>query len=209
MRNFDWIFNAEGKVAEGKECVYDEPNKYWNWYDNKPQVVTLAGYRPYYTDGTPDPKNDEVNELCYIETNDYVRDEKQLSLNHLYEIEDAEEQEVLYNGHLYDVRGKYTNRYDDEMYILKKCDNEYLIVEKTDIEEYSSPYDLNEEDTETLFNEIRRGSIYLSDYANSVGCTWNEASSFCDGYYEWLYKEYGEEYEEHDNVESWLRYAGF
>ena len=209
MRNFDWIFNAEGKVAEGKECVYDEPDNYWNWYDNKPVVVTLAGYRPYYTDGTPDPKNDEVNELCYIETNDYVRDEKQLSLNHLYEIEDAEEQEVLYNGNLYDVRGKYTNRYDDEMYILKKCDNEYLIVEKTDIEEYRSPYDLNEEDTETLFNEIRRGSIYLSDYANSVGCTWNEASSFCDGYYEWLYEEYGEEYEEHDNVESWLRYAGF
>ena len=206
MRNFDWIFNAEGKVAEGKECVYDEPDNYWNWYDNKPVVVTLAGYRPYYTDGTPDPKNDEVNELCYIETNDYVRDEKQLSLNHLYEIEDAEEQEVLYNGNLYDVRGKYTNRYDDEMYILKKCDNEYLIVEKTDIEEYRSPYDLNEEDTETLFNEIRRGSIYLSDYANSVGCTWNEASSFCDGYYEWLYEEYGEEYEEHDNVESWLRY---
>ena len=209
MRNFDWIFNAEGKVAEGKECVYDEPDNDWNWYDNKPVVVTLAGYRPYYTDGTPDPKNNEVNEWCYIETNEYVRDEKQLSLNHLYEIEDAEEEEVLYNGNLYDVRGKYTNRNDDEMYILKKDDDEYLIVEKTDIEEYSSPCDLNEEDTETLYNEIRRGSIYLSDYANSVGCTWNEASSFCDGYYEWLYEEYGEEYEEHDNVESWLKYAGF
>ena len=209
MRNFDWIFNAEGKVAEGKQCVYDEPDNDWNWYDNKPVVVTLAGYRPYYTDGTPDPKNNEVNEWCYIETNEYVRDEKQLSLNHLYEIEDAEEEEVLYNGNLYGVRGKYTNRNDDEMYILKKDDDEYLIVEKTDIEEYSSPCDLNEEDTETLYNEIRRGSIYLSDYANSVGCTWNEASSFCDGYYEWLYEEYGEEYEEHDNVESWLKYAGF
>lgn len=209
MRNFEWIFNEEGKVAEGKQCVYNEPDNDWNWYDNKPVVVTLAGYRPYYTDGTPDPKNDEVNEWCYIETNEYVRDEKQLSLNYLYEIEDAEEEEVLYNGCLYDVRGKYTNQNDDEMYILKKCDNEYLIVEKSDIEEYSSPYDLNEEDTETLFNEIRRGSIYLSDYANSVGCTWNEASSFCDGYYEWLYEEYGEEYEEHDNVESWLKYAGF
>ena len=35
MRNFDWIFNAEGKVAEGKECVYDD-------YSVEPQVVTLA-----------------------------------------------------------------------------------------------------------------------------------------------------------------------
>ena len=25
MRNFDWIFDAEGKVAEGKACVYCEP----------------------------------------------------------------------------------------------------------------------------------------------------------------------------------------
>ena len=86
MRNFDWIFNAEGKVAEGKECVYGEPGNYWNWYDNNPQVVTLAGYRPYYTDGTPDPKNDEVNELCYIETNEYVGDECQLPLNYLFEL---------------------------------------------------------------------------------------------------------------------------
>ena len=90
MRNFDWIFNAEGKVAEGKECVYDD-------YSDEPQVVTLAGYRPYYTDGTPDPKNDEVNELCYIETNEYVRDECQLSLNYLFEREEAEEKEVMYD----------------------------------------------------------------------------------------------------------------
>lgn len=209
MRNFDWIFNEEGKVAEGKECVYDEPDNDWNWYDNKPVVVTLAGYRPYYTDETPDPKNDEVNEWCYIETNEDVRGEKQLELCYLFKIEDAEEKEALYNGSLYDVRGKYTNHFDDEMYILIKEDNEYLIVEKTDIEEYSSPYDLNEEDTKTLFNEIGRGSIYLSDYANSVGCTWDEASSFCEGYYEWLYEEYGEDCHELDNLDSWLSYAGF
>ena len=209
MRNFDWIFNAEGKVAKGKECVYDGPYNDWSWYDNEPQVVTLAGYRPYYTDGTPGPKNDEVNEWCYIETNEYVRDECQLSLNYLYEIEDAEEEEVLYNGNLYDVRGKYTNRYDDEMYILKNGDDEYLIVEKTDIEEYSNPYELNEEDTETLFNEISRGSIYLSEYKNSVGCTCEDACNFCESYYEWLQEEFGEEADEHDNLESWLMYAGF
>ena len=32
---------------------------------------------------------------------------------------------------------------------------------------------------------------------------------FCDGYYDWLYDEFGEEYREHDTLESWLKYAGF
>ena len=65
MRKFDWIFNAEGKVAEGKACVYDNrSSSHWDWYWNKPQVTTLAGYRPYYIDGTPDPKNEEVNKWC-------------------------------------------------------------------------------------------------------------------------------------------------
>ena len=109
MRNFDWIFNAECEVAECKDCVYDNSSSSdWDWYWNKPQVVTLAGYRPYYTDGTPDPKNDEVNEWCYIETNEYVRDECQLSLKYLFELEEAEEEEVLYDGRMYEVRGKYS-----------------------------------------------------------------------------------------------------
>ena len=68
---------------------------------------------------------------------------------------------------------------------------------------------LDEEGYKTLFNEISRGSIYLSDYRNSVGCTCEDVYSFCDGYYEWLYDEFGEDSDEHDNLESWLKYAGF
>ena len=209
MRNFDWIFNAEGKVAEGKECVYDEPNKYWNWYDNEPQVVTLAGYRPYYTDGTPDPKNDEVNEWCYIETNEYVRDECQLPLNYLFELEEAEEKEVMYDCEMYEVRGKYINYEEEEKYVLIDKNTEYLFVDKDDIQERHDVDSLDEEGYKTLFKEICRGSIYLSGYRNSVGCTCADVCSFCDGYYEWLYDEFGEEYREHDTLESWLKYAGF
>ena len=209
MRKFDWIFNAEGKVAEGKECVYDEPNKYWNWYDNVPQVVTLAGYRPYYTDGTPDPKNDEVNECCYIETNEYVRDECQLSLNYLFELEEAEEEEVLYDGEMYEVRGKYINDEEDEKYVLIDKNTEYLFVDSVDIQERNDVYSLDEDSYKTLFNEIGRGSIYLSDYKNSVGCTCEDVCEFCDCYYDCLQDEFGEEYREHDNLESWLKYAGF
>ena len=209
MRNFDWIFNAEGKVAEGKACVYGEPGNYWNWYDNNPQVVTLAGYRPYYTDGTPDPKNDEVNERCYIETNEYVRDECQLPLNYLFELEEAEEKEVMYDCEMYEVRGKYINYEEEEKYVLIDKNNEYFFVDKDDIQERNDVNLLDEEGYNTLFKEISRGSIYLSDYRNSVGCTCEDDCNFCESYYEWLQEEYGDDADEHDNLESWLKYAGF
>ena len=209
MRNFDWIFNAEGKVAEGKACVYGEPCNYLNWYDNKPQLVTLAGYRPYYIDGTPGPKNDEVNERCYIETNEYVRDECQLPLNYLFELEEAEEKEVMYDCEMYEVRGKYINYEEEEKYVLIDKNTEYFFVDKDDIQERHDVDSLDEEGYKTLFKEICRGSIYLSGYRNSVGCTCEDACNFCESYYEWLQEEYGDDADEHDNLESWLNYAGF
>ena len=64
MRTFDFLYNADGKIAEGKEVVYYPTD---NWYD-EPKIVTLAGYDPYYTDGSPDPKNaDECEGWCQIE----------------------------------------------------------------------------------------------------------------------------------------------
>ena len=203
MRNFDWIFNAEGKVAEGKECVFDD--LYWN----KPKVVTLAGYRPYYTDGTPDPKNDEVNELCYIETNEGVRGEYQLSLEDLFELEEAEEKEVMYDCEMYEVRGKYINYEEEEKYVLIDKNTEYFFVDKDEVQERNDVNSLDEEGYKTLFNEISRGSCYLSDYRNSVGCTCDDACNFCENYYEWLQEEFGDEADEKDNIESWLTYAGF
>ena len=210
MRNFDWIFDAEGNVAKGKECVYDNPNSgYWDWRYDEPQVTTLAGYHPYYTDGTPDPKNDEVNELCYIETNEYVGDECQLPLNYLFELEEAEEKEVLYDGKMYEVRGKYYDCIGDEKYVLIDKNTEYLFVEKDYIQERHDVNLLDEEGYKTLFKEICRGSIYLSEYKNSVGCTCDDVCEFCDCYYDWLYDEFGDDSDEHDNLESWLKYAGF
>ena len=202
MRNFDWIFNAEGKVSEGKACVYDD-------YSVEPQVVTLAGYRPYYTDGTPDPKNNEVEERCFIEVNEYVQDESQLSLHYLFELEEAEEKEVMYDCKMYDVRGKYYDCLGQEKYVLIYKNTEYLFVDKDDIQERRDVNLLDEEGYKTLFNEIRRGSCYLSDYRNSVGCTCDDACNFYESYYEWLQEEYGDDADEHDNLESWLKYAGF
>ena len=208
MRNFDWIFNAEGKVAEGKECVYDN-SSYDDWHMYKPKVVTLAGYSPYYTDVTPDPKNDEVNEWCYIEVQEAVYGDYQLSLNYLFELEEAEEKEVMYDCKMYEVRGKYINDEEEEKYVLIDNNTEYFFVYKDEIQERNDVNLLDEESYKTLFNEIGRGSIYISDYKNSVGCTCDDVCSFCDGYLDWLQDEFGEEYCEHDNLESWLKYEGF
>jgi DNA polymerase-3 subunit beta len=41
---------------------------YWN--EVKPMVVTIGEYRPYYTDGTPDPKPDEYEGCCLVEVED-------------------------------------------------------------------------------------------------------------------------------------------
>lgn len=202
MKKFDWIFNSEGEVEKGKECVYDN---YWNY----PKVVTLAGYRPYYEDGTSDPNNDEVNELCYIETYEDVRGDCQLRLNNLFEIEDADEDEVLHYGEMYEVRGKYYDCLGYEKYVLIDKNTEYLIVDKDEIQERHDIYSLDEEGYKALFNEIIRGSIYRSDYTNNVGCTCDDVCSFCEGYYEWLHEQYGDNVDEYDNLESWLTYAGF
>ena len=202
MRNFDWIFDAEGKVAEGNACVYDD-------YSVEPQVTTLAGYRPYYTDGTPDPKNDEVNEWCYIEVEEAVCGEFQLSLNYLFELEEAEEKEVMYDCEMYEVRGKYYDCLGDEKYVLIDKNTEYFFVDKDDIQERHDVDSLDEEGYKTLFKEICRGSIYLSGYRNSVGCTCEDVCEFCDCYYDWLQDEFGDDSDEHDTLESWLKYAGF
>lgn len=135
----------------------------------------------------------------------------------LFEILTADLQKGLYDGKMWDIFGKYINRYGDEILILVKEDDfplfdtntEYVIIDATEIEEHKSPYDLNEEEQKTLFNEIRRGSFYYSDYKNSVGCTFKEALSWSDSYYAWLNEEFGDEAGDHDNLESWLNYAGF
>ena len=116
---------------------------------------------------------------------------------------------MLYDGRMYEVRGKYYDCIGDEKYVLIDKNAEYLFVDNVDIQERHDVDSLDEEGYITLFNEISRGSIYLSDYRNSVGCTCEDACDFCDDYYEWLQEEFGDEADEKDSLESWLKYAGF
>ena len=115
----------------------------------------------------------------------------------------------MYDCEMYEVRGKYYDCLEDERYVLIDKNEEYLFVDKDDIQERHDVDSLDEEGYITLFNEISRGSIYLSDYKNSVGCTCEDACNFCESYYEWLQEEYGDDADNLDNIEMWLTYAGF
>ena len=115
----------------------------------------------------------------------------------------------MYDCEMYEVRGKYYDCLGYEKYVLIYKNNEYFFVDKDDIQERNDVNLLDEEGYKTLFKEICRGSIYLSGYRNSVGCTCEDACNFCESYYEWLKEEFGDDADEHDNLESWLKYAGF
>ena len=110
---------------------------------------------------------------------------------------------------MHEVRGKYYDCLGYEKYVLIDKNTEYFFVDKDDIQERHDVNLLDEEGYKTLFNEISRGSIYLSDYKNSVGCTCEDACNFCESYYEWLQEEYGDDADNLDNIEMWLTYAGF
>lgn len=207
MRTFDWIFDKDGKVNEGLECIYDREEYWYDFYEDiVPQVVTLSGYRPYYTDGTPDPTNDEVNELCWIEC-----DIDQLCLNDLFPIIPSDKEEVLYNGVVVKVLHKYINRYGESKYMLdvKRFNGTNITIDEDDIEECRSIDELNEDDMRKLFSQITRGSINYCDYHNTLGVPCSEAMDFCDGYYEWLNSQYENRADDMDNINSFLQYAGF
>lgn len=174
-----------------------------NWYYDA-EVVTIGKYRPYYTDGTPDPKPDEYDESCYVEIEGYTSwGESQISLGSLHEIF-KEEKNVLYAGENVKLYG-----YDaDKLYAVIIVEENYKVVDADDVQEIRSIYDLNQEELIELRQEICGGSIYTSDYINSLGIEADVACDFYDEFWRYLCEEYGEENaEEHDTPQEFAYYA--
>lgn len=69
---------------------------------------------------------------------------------------------------------------------------------------------LSREELVKLWGEICKGSIYLSDYRNSLGVFEYVASDCYDSFFEYLSGEYGEkEAEEKDTAENFADYILF
>lgn len=180
MRDFDFLFNEEGNVATGREVVV-VPEDYW--YTMKKKVIAnIAGYRPYYTDGTPDPSNDEVDESCYIEVYGDV-DDTQVRLCNLYEFDRIEGVKKLYDGNEVEIIGSYEDADGCEYYAFMFND-ELRFEETCFLDERRRISELNEDELKKFYERCTHGSMLLSDYHNNLGIEINEASAYADAWLE-------------------------
>lgn len=154
----------------------------------EPQVVTIGQYRPYYTDDTPDPTPEEYNECCHVEIEgETTYGESQLSLESLLPIV-KEEKEVLYNSKLYKTYG-YDEEDDYAVLINDESMNddvELMVVDADECCEHRDIDNLSREEYMQLRSQISVGSIYTSDYINTLGLTSDEVQSLSDEYLEYI-----------------------
>lgn len=111
-----------------------------------------------------------------------------------------------------DEYGRFTNDFRYESYVsVKLKDEEGKIFTATldEIEPDIAPGALSHEELVQLYNEISHGSLYYSDYRNSLGVFQNTASDYYDGFWEYLKDEYGseEEAEKHDMADEFAYYC--
>jgi len=192
-------------IKAGNKVLYVPYNENWwaaEWNEVKPMVVTIGEYRPYYTDGTPDPMPDEYEGCCLVEVEERLED-PQLRLDRLFPIEQKEDR-VLYEGKVYDVYGYATGNgdcdYDEDTdYCILKDGDELRVVEECDVHSPRTIDELSHDELMTLWGDICRGSMYYDDYRNTVDVPDGEAMQAWEDFYNELYEEYGEEHaDEHD-----------
>lgn len=183
--------------------------------DREPMVVTIGEYRPYYTDGDlADPTPDEYDETCRVEVEENL-DECQLPLGRLFPIEPSHDK-VLYNGQEREVYGRakgcslfssYCDAEYDYVILKSTYGDELQVIEEDNVDEIRTINDLDHDELKHLFNQICRGSIYLSDYRNSLNVPDEEAMEAWEEFYRAMCDEYGNDHaDEHDTAEEFADY---
>lgn len=189
-------------IKAGNEVIYIPTNNSLLtdsevFYCDEPmQVVTIGEYRPYYTNGLPDPTPDEYDETCQVEVIGDVYD-SQVRLECLLPIIKVDNPvNCIYNSKSCEVIGYDENKeyavivYDDELHVIKAED---VLLER-------DLYDLSYDELICLFDEIVLGSIFTSDYNNSFGVNPSELYEYGEYFFKYLYREYGKEWEDHDTA---------
>lgn len=176
------------KVAFIPQCY----GPFYGWKVNvDPKVVTIGEYKPYYTDGTPDPKPEEYDYSCYVEIEEDVAGETQIQLDELFAIIPEEKETlVVYDTNVCKLIGKVDSAIDN--YCVIDNDGDWIIVDKDDIQVMRTIDDLSYDELKQLWTEIRPGSIYLSDYTNTLGVSAEDAEVACETYGEetgWSYDD--------------------
>lgn len=196
-------------IKAGNKVLYVPYNGNWwdaYWAEVKPMVVTIGEYRPYYTDGTPDPTPDEYEGCCLVEVEEPL-EECQLRLDRLFPIEQKEDS-VLYEGKVYDVYGYATGSGDCDYdngtpYCILKDGDELRVVEEDDVHSPRTIDELSHDELMKLWGDICRGSMFTDDYRNTVDVPDGVAMQAWEDFYNELYEEYGEDgADEHDTAQE-------
>lgn len=200
MRTFDFLYNANGEIDAGKEIVYYPTD---NWYA-EPRIVTIAGYDPYYTDDSPDPKNaDECWEWCQIEVygNPY---ESQIPLRDLYELKKYDgEANLLYNGWEVEIIGTF-EYIEGEIKCIFKFNNDIKVEDLVLLEERCKLTDLSDEKLKWFYEHCAHCSMYYSDYQNDVGIEIHEASNIGE-----MWCNYVDDEDIKDTFENFKEWVGY
>lgn len=111
-----------------------------------------------------------------------------------------------------DEYGCFTNdfRYESDVFVKLKDENGKIFTATLEeIEPNIEPSELSHEELIQLYGEISHGSMYYSDYQNSLGVFQNVAMDFYEGFYDYLRQEYGseEEADKHENAENFADYC--
>ena len=111
-----------------------------------------------------------------------------------------------------DEYGRFTNDFRYESYVsvnLKDEEGNIFTTTLDNIEPDIDPASLTCDELAKLWGEIARGSLYYSDYQNTLGVFQNTAYDYYEGFCEELWYEYGssEEVVKHDTAEEFAYYC--
>lgn len=177
---YDFLYDSNGKIAKGREVVYHPTDE----DAGEPEIVRLAGYRPYYRDDSPDPMcAEECCEWCYIEVDGDLSD-SQVCLEDLYALKKFDyEGDFLYCGEEIEVIGTFKIFGDTTKYVFK-IDDIVKFVDEEDLEERKNLSDLDDSELKWFYSHCLHGSMYLEDYRNTLGIEVHEASDIADDWWE-------------------------
>lgn len=195
MRNF------KDFIVEGNKVAFI-PNEAYHW-SVEPCVVTVE-YRPYYTDGTPDPTPEEYDGRCMVECYPAVDDDYQLSLDCLYPIKMLGEPVSVIVG---TERLEKVGEVEGTDYSLIKSGDTTRVLDFTEFDEERTIEELDFEELKDLRRQICGGSIYISDYCNSLGVAPDDVCGYYDEFWDYLVDKYGyENAQSHDNANEFANY---
>ena len=168
-------------IKPGNKVIFYPMSFEWdNNFDVDPHVVTIGEYRPYYTDGSPDPTPEQYCEWCRVEIVENIHGECQIRLEDLFPIEPCDK-DVVYCGQLYKCIGKNDEL---EIAVLWLNDDEWELARYDHIQERRFIHQLDSEELCKLFNQVGVGSMFTSDYMNDLGIPETEAMAaieeFCE-----------------------------